>query len=233
VVVIPPRTRRSYRSPQREARARATRQRVLRAATSLFDERGYAGTAIRSVAERAGVSVPTVEALFGTKGRLLKAAIDVAIAGDGEPVAMLARDWSTAAARATDVESLLSILAGVLAPAQSRSSGLVLSAFEGASADPELAGLAAQMSAQRVKTAAWVVARLTALAELRAEVGEDEAVDTVFALMEPALFDRLTRQRGWTLARYQDWIGWSLRRLLVADAGQGQRSPPWGKRSAR
>jgi AcrR family transcriptional regulator len=219
VVVAPPRTHRSYRSPQREARARGTRQRVLRAATSLFRERGYAGTTIRSLADRAGVSVPTVEALFGTKSRLLKAAIDVAIAGDYEPVPMLARDWATAATKATDPESLLSILAAALAPAQSRSSGLVLSVFEGAGTDPDLAVLAAQMSAQRVTMATWVVARLAALGALRAEVGEDEAVDTVFAIMEPAVFDRLARQRGWTLARYQDWIARSLRRLLVADAG--------------
>lgn len=227
-----PRTRRSYRSPQREARARATRLRVLQAATSLFDERGYAGTTIRSVAERANVSVPTVEALFGTKGRLLKAAIDVAIAGDDEPVPMLARDWAAAAARAADPETFLSILAGVLAPAQSRSSGLVLSAFEGAGSDPELAGLAAQMTAQRVTMATWVVARLAALGALRADVGEDEADDTVFAIMEPAVFDRLTRQRGWTLARYQDWVARSLRRLLVADGWNGQRSPLGGETGA-
>ena len=198
----------------------------------MFDERGYAGTTIRSVAERAGVSVPIVEALFGTKGRLLKAAIDVAIAGDDEPVPMLERDWATAATKATDVESLLSVLAGALAPAQARSAGLVVSVFEGAGADPELAGLAAQMSTQRATMATWVVARLTDLASLREEISEDEAVDTVFALMEPALFDRLTRQRSWTLARYQDWIGRSLRRLLVADLGQRQRSPLRGGRSA-
>jgi TetR/AcrR family transcriptional regulator, regulator of autoinduction and epiphytic fitness len=229
--VAPPRTRRSYRSAQREARARATRLRVLRAATSLFDERRYAGTTIRSVAERAGVSVPTVEALFGTKARLLKAAIDVAIAGDDEPVPMLARDWAVAAAGATDPESFLSILAGVLAPAQSRSSGLVLSVLEGAGSDPELAALADQMAAQRVTMAAWAVARLSALGALRAEVGEDEAADTVFAIMEPAVFDRLIRQRGWTLARYQDWIARSLLRLLVADAGYGQR-PSLGRTGA-
>jgi AcrR family transcriptional regulator len=232
VAVAPPRTRRSYRSPQREARARATRQRVLGAATGLFEERGYAGTTIRSVAERADVSVPTVEALFGTKGRLLKAAIDVAIAGDDEPVPMLERNWAMAATRATDVESLLSILAGALAPAQARSAGLVLSVFEGAGSDPELAGLAAQMSTQRAAMATWVVARLTDLTSLRAEIGDDEAVDTVFALMEPALFDRLTRQRSWTLARYQDWIARCLRHLLVADIGQRQRSPLRGRRSA-
>src|SRR5262249_1833882 len=174
-----------------EARARATGKGVLRAATSLFGERGYAGTTIRSVAGRAGVSVPTVEALFGTKGRLLKAAIDVAIAGDDEPVPMLARDWAAAATRAADPESFLSILAGVLAPAQSRSSGLVLSGLEGARSDPELAGLAAQMSAQGAPMAPGAGARLAARGALRAEVAEDEAVAPVFAIMEPAVFDRL------------------------------------------
>src|SRR5262249_60927458 len=119
---------------------------------------------------------------------------------------MLARDWAAAATRAADPESFLSILAGVLAPAQSRSSGLVLSVFEGARIDPELAGLAAQMSAQRVTMATWAVARLAALGALRAEVAEDEAVDTVFAIMEPAVVDRLTRQRGRAPARYQGWV---------------------------
>jgi hypothetical protein len=114
----------------------------------------------------------------------------------------------------------------VLAPAQARSSGLVLSVLEGAGSDPELTALAAQMAAQRVTMAAWVVTRLDALGALRAEAGEDEAADTVFAMMEPAVFDRLTRQRGWTLARYQDWIARSLLRLLVADVGHGQRPSP-------
>jgi AcrR family transcriptional regulator len=230
VVAAPSRRRRPYRSPKREALAGATRQRVLRAASFLFAERGYAATTIRSVAERSGVSVPTIEALFGTKARLLKAAIDVAIAGDDDAVPMLERDWATAAIRATEVDSLLSVVASVLAPAQSRSSGLVLSVFEGAGADPALALLAVQMSAQRVTMATWIVARLTALGTLRAEIGEDEAVDTVFALMEPALFDRLTRQRSWTLNRYQDWIARSLRRLLVADTDQEQRSSQRGRK---
>ena len=35
--------------------------------------------------------------------------------------------------------------------------------------------------------------------------------------MDPAVFDRLTRQRHWTRERYQDWFARSVRRLLVAD----------------
>ena len=55
---------------------------MLDAATAVFLDRGYGGATIRAVAAEARVSVPTVEALFGTKARVLKAAIDVAIAGD-------------------------------------------------------------------------------------------------------------------------------------------------------
>ncbi len=164
------------------------------------------------------MSVPTAETLLGTKARLLKATIDVAIAGDDEPVPMLDRDWATAAIETNDVEVLLTIVASVLAPAQGRSSGLVLSVFEGAGSDPDLAVLAVEMSAQRATMATWVVSRLTALKALRNEISEEEAVDTVFALMEPALFDRLIRQRGWTLARYEHWVARSLRCLLVSYA---------------
>jgi AcrR family transcriptional regulator len=81
--------RRAYRSPERTERAQRTRAAVLAAAHELFSERGYAGTTMRLVAAAAGVSVPTVELLFRTKPSLLKACIDVAIAGDDEPVAML------------------------------------------------------------------------------------------------------------------------------------------------
>jgi AcrR family transcriptional regulator len=233
VVVAPPKTRRPYRSPQREAHARTTSHRVLRSATTLFAERGYAGTTIRSVAAKAKVSVPTVETLFGTKARLLKSTIDVAIAGDDEPVPMLDRDWVMAAIETTDVETFLSIVAGVLAPAQGRSSGLVLSVFEGAGSDSELAVLANQMSAQRATMATWVVGRLTALGALPNEISEGEAVDTVFALMEPALFDRLIRQRAWTVARYEHWVARSLRCLLVTDAGQRRQSSTNRKRSPK
>jgi AcrR family transcriptional regulator len=218
MVVASPEARRPYRSPQREAQARATSQRVRSAATALFTEYGYAGTTVRAIAAKAEVSVP----LFGTKARLLKAAIDVAIAGDDEPVAMLDRQWAREAAEAIDVETLLSIVASVLAPAQDRSSGLVLSVFEGAKSDPELESLAAQMSSQRATMAAWVVGRLVAIGALDREISEDGAIDTLFALMEPALFEGLIRRRGWTLDRYEQWLARSLLHLLVSDAGRFQ-----------
>ena len=208
---------RSYRSSRREAAARCTRQRVLAAAGSVFVAVGYAGATMRAVAAEAGVSVPTVELLFGTKARLLKAAIDVAIAGDDEPVPVLDRGWTDAAVAATGADEFLSIVAREVGSAQARSAGLVLAVFEGSSKDPELADLTEQMIRQRSITAGWIVDVLAGKAPLHDELTRPDAADTVWLLMDPAVFDRLVRHRGWTVDRYQDWFARTARRLVVAD----------------
>lgn len=183
----------------------------------MFLERGFAGATMRMIAARAGVSLAMVELLFGTKGRLLKAAIDVAIVGDDEPVAVLDRSWARAAVAADSAQGFLAVVAGVLGSAQERSAGLVLAAFEAASTDAELAELAGQLTAQRATTAGWIVDQLAGKAPLREGCAREEAVDTVWILMDPAVFDRLTRQRRWTLPQYQQWFASSVDRLLLGD----------------
>ena len=81
-----PRARR--RTTGRDARPRPARRsgRCSRAAHDLFVERGYGATTIADIAEAAGVSVPTVYAGFGTKADLLRRAIEVAMAGDDDPI---------------------------------------------------------------------------------------------------------------------------------------------------
>ena len=190
-------------------RARRTRRRIIDAATTLFLERGFAGATVRAIAEAAGVAVPTVELGFGTKARLLKAAIDVAIAGDDEPVPVLDRAWATDARRARSPAELLTVAAEVIAAAQSRSAGLVSAVFEGGRTDPELAALAAELTEQRDRTVRWLVQALTAIAPPHAE-----AADDLWLLMDPAIFDRLVRHRGWTPERYGRWFARSAHALL-------------------
>jgi AcrR family transcriptional regulator len=209
---------RSYQSRRREAQARLTRQRILDAATSAFLARGYAGTTMRAVASAADVSVPTVELLFRTKGRLLKAAIDVAIAGDDDAAPILDRDWTRAAMRAGSVDEFFSIVAAVIAPAQQRAAGLVLAVFEGSSTDAELAELTQQMTTQRSSTAEWIIDALTRQAPLRAECSKRDAVETLWLLMDPAVFHRLVQHRGWSTEKYERWFARSAARLLTADS---------------
>jgi AcrR family transcriptional regulator/catechol 2,3-dioxygenase-like lactoylglutathione lyase family enzyme len=187
------------------------------AATTVFLDRGYGGATVRAIATAADVSVPTVEALFGTKARILKAAIDVAISGDDEPVPVLGRGWTEAASAAQTPEAFLAVAAGVVGPVQTRSAGLVLAAFEGASTHSELAELSDRLVAQRAETAGWLVDGLTRTAALRPGCSREEAVDTLWVLMDPAVFDRLTRQRSWTVEQYEGWFARSARRLLTPD----------------
>jgi TetR/AcrR family transcriptional regulator of autoinduction and epiphytic fitness len=206
---------RTYRSDRRAEQAARTRQRVLAAATELFEGQGYAATTVRAVASDAGVSVQTVELAFGSKPRLLKACIDVAIAGDDEPVPVLEREWTEAVRAATSPEELLSAVSRVVGPAQERSAGLVLAVFEGASSDVGLARLSDQMADQRRGTATWVVRELQRTSRLRGT--ERESVDSLWTLMDPAVHVRLVRTLGWTRTRYEHWFATSAEHLLVPD----------------
>jgi len=225
-------TRRPYHSPQREARAPRDKptdsSRCHDSVRRARLRRHYHPVRRR---ESQGVGAD-VETLFGTKARLLKATIDVAIAGDDEPVPMLDRDWAMAAIQTTDVETFLSILASVLAPAQGRSSGLVLSVFEGAGSDPELADLADQMSTQRATMATWVVGRLTALGALHSGVSEDEAVDNRLRLHGTGAVRSAHPPARLDARPYEHWVARSLRCLLVIDDGQRRQSSTNPRRSS-
>ena len=55
----------------REQRVADTRRRIATAARELFAPFGFGGTTVAAIAERAGVSVPTAYATFGTKGAIV------------------------------------------------------------------------------------------------------------------------------------------------------------------
>jgi AcrR family transcriptional regulator len=207
--------RRQYRSPLRQAQARRTRARILESATQEFRSHGYAGTTIAAVAEAAGVSVAAVERAFPTKPDLLKAAIDVAIAGDDEPVPVLERPWAASARAAPDAAGFLDAVATILVPAAERSDALVLTALEGARGDDRLVPLAEQLRTQRAATAAWIVDGLTGKAPLRTGLDRSEAIDIVWLLMDPAVYDRLTTARHWSPDRFGRFFADGVLQLLT------------------
>ncbi len=168
------------------------------------------------MAQAASVSVPTVELLFGTKPQLLRAAISFAIRGDAEPIPMLKRAWALRAQEAVSVDDFLAIVARVLVKGEQRSAGLIIAAFEAANQDESMAALADQLRGQRAETAAWVVKGLIARASLRSEITREQAIDTVWLLMDPGGFRALTRDRGWTAERFEAWFTDSVRNLLLA-----------------
>ncbi len=134
---------------------------------------------------------------------------------------MLERGWTTAARAATTASELLAVVAGVIGPSQERSAGLVLAVFEGAASDEGLARLADEMTSQRRGTAAWIVRELRRTSPLRAS--EPESVDTLWALMDPAVHVQLVRRLGWSRTRYERWFATSAEHLLVPDQTEPDR----------
>jgi AcrR family transcriptional regulator len=204
-----------YRSALRTAQAHCTRERIVGAAAGQFASAGYSATTMRSIAAAAGVSVASIELAFGTKAQLLKTAIDVAIAGDHDPVAVLDRDWATAAQTTTTVHDFLTAVGRTLRPAMTRSASLVLAAYDAAETDPALCELAEQLATQRAATVAWIIDGIRDRAALREGITRRHAIDQVWLLMDPAVYHHLTRYRGWSPASYETWFTDTITRLLL------------------
>src|SRR3990170_2438924 len=69
-------TRRRYDARLRSERASGTRQRILHVAKKLFTARGVEKVTISDIASAAGVSEPTLYALFQSKTGILRAVVE-------------------------------------------------------------------------------------------------------------------------------------------------------------
>ena len=68
---------------------------------------------------------------------------------------------------------------------------------------------------QRQVMAAWLVDGLRRRSPMREGVDRDSAIAMVWALMDPALFCRLTGDQRWSAARFRDWFADAVVRLLL------------------
>lgn len=211
--------RRRYDSPLRRAQAESTRGAVLSAATALFEQRGWAATSMREVARNAGVSVETVYAGFGSKAELLRQALDVAIAGDDQPVAVMGRP-EFAALGEGDLESRLAAGAALVTEANRRTAGLISTLREAARSEPDLAERLAQSRRQHRDTAR-AGASLMAGRELT-----DTQADALWALVSAEVYELLTGAAGWDEGKYRTWVGGVLGQVLGAPSPDEERARP-------
>lgn len=202
---------RTSRADQR----RATRRRIIDAAAALFIEHGYATTTLEQVAERAGVAVQTVYFHYGNKRTLLKEAVDLAAAGDDEPVPVLERPWNEAMRAADDVDEVLSIWARNGAEIFERIAPIMGVVRDAAVVDAEMAEQWSTNESQRLTAFRELATLLDDRGDLRADLDVEQATDLVFALNSVEVYLLLTRSRGWTTEQWERWLTDTLRASLV------------------
>ena len=202
--------------PRRRQRARATRVRVLDAARTLFIERGYVATTIDAIAERADVSPETVYATFGNKRSVLSELVDVAIAGDIEPVPIIERDWVQEILAEPDLRRRLRLLAGHGRSILERRADIDDVVRGAAAADPDIAALRDLGITQRRAGQGELLRVVVGSAGLRDGLDLDAAADILYAIGSPETFRLLVVDRGWSPTRFEAWYADALERLLLA-----------------
>src|SRR5258705_4930487 len=198
--------KRDYRSDLRAAQAQETRRSIVSAATRLFVEDGYGSTTINAVAEAAGVSRKTVFTAVGGKLDLLKLTLDWSVAGDDQAVALSDRAAIRKLVDQPDPRGVLSGLVALLVAIGTRVAPLYVALEVAASMDPAARDLAEESQRRRLDDAHKGVWRLRDLEALTTHITYQEAVDVVWLAMDPAIFDRLVRVRGWTASRFEEWL---------------------------
>src|ERR1700745_2844654 len=123
----------------RAARVLEHEERILRAAHALFVRNGYHATTLAAVADAAGVAHRTVYVRFGTKATLLKRVIDLAVAGDLEPIDVVSRGWYQAATTAPTLELRIAAFAEGSARLVASAVDVIAVAREAAPTEPTLA----------------------------------------------------------------------------------------------
>jgi AcrR family transcriptional regulator len=200
--------RRPYKSTRRALQAAQTRDDVLAAAIRLFSTAGWAGTTITAVATEAGVAVETIYSGFGSKKALLRAAMDVAVVGDAEPIPFVERDEYLRLGRGSIAERMRAGVE-VVAAVHERSAGVWRAIMEAAVADAEIDGWRIELERGRRLEIARSLALMTGR-DL-----DDRTVDLMWILLGPEVYLKLTGDAGLTRSDYQSYVLDGFQRLTA------------------
>lgn len=175
----------------RQRQAGDTRRRIVEATRQLLQREGYAGMTIEAIAQRAGVSVPSVYAIFKSKTGILIALLDQATFGPDYEEAV------RQASSASDPETRLRLAGGVarqIRGAQSATFDLLRGAGVVA---PELANLQQQRERLRYQKEEGMITFLRDSGKLRPGLSHKTALDIFWMLTGGDVYRMLVRERGW------------------------------------
>ncbi|MCL5097379.1 MAG: TetR/AcrR family transcriptional regulator [Candidatus Omnitrophica bacterium] len=198
------------RSSLRQRQAQATANMIVAAAKALFLELGYTGTTIEAIAERAGVAVSTVYAVFNSKLGILRA-----IRSAWHDTSHI-REITYGNSKVINPHQLLEELAQATCRQWETGSDVIAIYNGAAAADAEAAAELSEALAGRRKGMEKLAKSLEP--HLRHDLDAARVAAILQALCLPEVFFELVRNSGWALEAYQDWLSGALKRELLGDS---------------
>jgi AcrR family transcriptional regulator len=199
-----------------QARTRLARRAVIDAARSLFLERGYGTTTIDAISALSDVPPATVYRLFSSKRGILKAMLDVSIAGDDEALPMAGRPPVRSLLADPDPKHMVASFIHIAAQVNARTAAIYRILTSAAASDADAATLLDELTRQRQQGQGRVARALARARALRPPLRERDAGDIIHALVSPEVHGLLVVDRGWPPQRYETWLTETLVDQLLA-----------------
>jgi AcrR family transcriptional regulator len=206
-----------------QARSRETHRRVVDSATRLFLRDGYPATTMAAIANDAGVAVQSLYLRFGSKVAILAAALDVAIAGDDEPIPLLERAWTADIAAARTGRHAVEVCVAEIRRIVERTQPLYAVLL--ASAAGDAGELLTDNKRQRREGLRAVAELLAGKPGFAADLKLDQAGDLLYTVLSEETYGLLVIDCGWTPDAWQSWNVETITRLLFPTRGHLPR--PW------
>lgn len=207
--------KRRYHAPKRLAEAQRRRHAVVHAATRAFETHGWSGTTMRMVSERAAVSLKTVEALFGTKAQLLRAAVDYAIRGDTDPRPMPQRQAIGEMEAAADASAMLALHAAHVRAVNERSARIAWVVEQAAASDEVVLELWRQMNRNRAFGIRWATETLLDKPGRKRDTTREDVEAVFWVALDWGTFRTLTEHAGLTADGFEAWLRRYYTELLL------------------
>lgn len=209
-----PKKKRSYHSENRDVQAAQTRSHILEAAKELFHIEGFDGVTIHKIAEAAGVSAPTIYALFKSKRGVLQTLIDDAL--PPEQFAALVDD----SMHEVSPKKRLHITAKIARQIYDAEREL-MDILRGASVvASELKELEREREKRRYERQGEYVKKLMKEASLAKGLTLQKARDILWTLTGRDLYRMLVVERLWTPDQYEKWLAQLLVQSLLGPESQ-------------
>ncbi len=207
-------TKRKYDSSRRKAQALETHQQILVSAENLFTSKGYAGTSIESIAQKASVAPETIYATFKNKQTILSKLIKTSILGDDDnPVPLMLREQIREVAEERNQKRQIQLFAKRIQVLMSRIAQLLEVMKSASKTESEIKRLLKKYVDGRFQGMGFFIDCVTANGALR--VNKLTATETVWLLTSAEVYNLLTIERGWSGEEYEMWLSQTLEDFLL------------------
>ena len=206
---------RTYDSSNRARQARQTRRRIVETAAVLFVRDGYSATSISTIAEEAGVAVPTVYASLRSKANILRAVVDLTVRGDDEAAPLASRAGWQEIERHQDPREQLAVFAHLHRQICDREAAVFAQLEAAAGGDPEATQLLAEHDRRRYETQRRLARSLHRRKQLKPDLTARHAADVIWTLASERTYLALVRDRGWKADSYERWVAEQLAAALL------------------